>query len=277
MAPYFALALLGAESTGKSSLALQLKTCFELAGFSVFLQSELLRLWCEKNQSLPSQQDQHFILAEQIKAQNDWHLNARANFNDDCFIQNLSLTGLVKNQAPCIFISDTAALQTAAYSHYYFADNSLDESALIAHDFFDFSFLMGLDLPWQQDPLRTGSDSQMPVDSRLRQLLSRTNHNALFSTVYGHHQQRLMNAWTALQKHKCLAGLLPDWPDIIELANKNSSNVLLPLQTLLEPSLKIQNRNQDHLENGLRRWGHFCENCADGECEKKLFSQLKRN
>ena len=146
MAPYFALALLGAESTGKSSLALQLKACFVLAGFSVFLQSELLRLWCEKNQSLPSQQDQHFILAEQIKAQNDWHLNARANFKHDCFIQNLSLAGFVKNQAPCIFISDTAALQTAAYSHYYFADNSLDESALIAHDFFDFSFLMGLDL-----------------------------------------------------------------------------------------------------------------------------------
>jgi nicotinamide riboside kinase len=271
MAAYFAIALLGAESTGKTSLAQQLQSCFLLAGYRVFLQPELLRSWCEENQTTPNQQDQHFLLAQQIKTQTDWLKKIHLDLKN----QNSIFIGLPQNHLPLIFISDTTGLQTAAYSHYYFADISLDEQALIAQDFFNFSLLMGLDLPWQQDPLRTGPASQTAVDSRLRQLLSRIPRKESFSTVYGNQHQRLINAWTSIQKQKSFAGLLPDWSGMMKLAQANSQSI----DNLLDPCFKNTSRgavrNTQHLENGLKRWGHFCENCADADCEKKLFSLLK--
>lgn len=259
MQPYFAIAILGAESTGKSSLAEQLQTCFVSAGLNVILQTELLRSWCEKNQKTPQQQEQNLILDLQINSQNEWLR---------------SIQKLPKPSIPFIYISDTAALQTAAYSHYYFADSSLDNKAQVAHHFFNFTFLMGLDLPWQEDRLRTGVESQAPVDNSLRQLLQDAKFELPFSTIYGQNQQRLANAWLALQKQTDLKGILPD---------------LQLLQTQLQmhlptpPSARANSyfnsnsslRDIQHIENGMRRWGHYCDNCADGDCEKKLFQNLK--
>ena len=258
MQPYFAIAILGAESTGKSSLAQQLQVCFLNAGFNAVLQTELLRSWCEKNQQLPLQHQQNLILDLQIKSQNKWLQS----------IQNqTTLT------APFIYISDTAALQTAAYSHYYFEDFSLDEKAQAAHQFFNFTLLMGLDLPWQEDSLRTGVESQKPVDNCLRQLLQESKIELPFSTIYGQGQQRLGNAWLALQKQTALRGKLPDLHQLeLPMQSKSISSLTAPLTDF---NSKVATRNLYHLENGMKRWGHYCDNCADGECEKKLFQNLK--
>lgn len=264
MQPYFAIAILGAESTGKSSLAQQLQLCFLRAGLNVILQTELLRSWCEKNQKTPQQQEQNLILDLQINSQNEW-------------LQ--SIQKLPKPSTPFIYISDTAALQTAAYSHYYFADSSLDNKAQVAHHFFNFTFLMGLDLPWQEDSLRTGVESQQPVDNSLRQLLQDSRFQLPFSTIYGQDQQRLGNAWLALQKQTDLKGILPD---LQQLQMQIKLQTQLPVTTFAQSAKALANfnsnitsRNIKHLENGMKRWGHFCDNCADGDCEKKLFWNLK--
>lgn len=260
----FAIAIIGAESTGKSTLAQQLQLCFLGAGFNVVLQTELLRSWCDNNKKTPQQQEQKLILDLQINSQNEWHKAIQ---------KQPSLT------TPFIYISDTAALQTAAYSHYYFKDPSLDTTAQEAHRFFNFTLLMGLDLPWQDDSLRTGRESQKPVDNHLRQLLQESRFELPFSTTYGKDQQRLGNAWLALQKQTVLKGLLPD---LQQLHMQIQLQTQLPVppsaqsaKALANFNSNITSRNLNHLENGMKRWGHFCENCADGDCEKKLFQNLK--
>lgn len=259
MPHYFAIAILGSESTGKSSLAEQLQMCFLSAGFKVFLQTELLRSWCEKNQQLPLQHQQNLIIDLQIKSQNEWLESIQKQVNPT---------------SPFIYISDTAALQTAAYSHYYFTDPSLDNKAQVAHHFFNFTFLMGLDLPWQEDRLRTGVESQAPVDNSLRQLLQDAKFELPFSTIYGQNQQRLANAWLALQKQTALKGILPD---LQMLQTQLQMHLPTPPSATANSYFNSNSslRNIQHIENGMRRWGHYCDNCADGDCEKKLFQNLK--
>lgn len=285
MSQAYAIAIVGAESTGKTHLTLQLKKYLSLAGFDVTLQTEWLRTWCEKNQKIPDAQDQKQILELQVQSQNRWRESV--------------LTTKAKT-FHSIFISDTAALQTAAYSRYYFADFALDSLALEAHQIFDLTFLMGLDLTWQEDPLRTGSHSQKPVDHALRELLQSTPANLHFATVYGHGLERLQNVWWALKKQKFFSSRLLPLAELIELEAKTSNNALqfqarkstaavsyTVASSKVEQSIvnqevnylasppQLRLRHQEQLEKGKRAWTHFCENCADGECESKLFQQLK--
>lgn len=168
------IALLGAESTGKSSLSRALVQRLGAAGLDVVGIDEHLRGFCTAAGRTPRQDEQAGIAAEQQRrieraaAHHDW------------------------------VIADTTALQTAVYSELVFQDFSLGPAARAAQaEAVDFTLLTGLDLPWVADGLqRDGPQVRAPVDARLRAHLQAGG--LAHAVVYGQGAAREVAALGAL-------------------------------------------------------------------------------
>jgi nicotinamide riboside kinase len=167
------IAILGAESTGKSGLGKRLEQHFQALGKSVQHIPEHLRAWCERAKRTPRQGEQLAIATEQARR--------------------------IATASACdILLADTTALTVAVYSDLYFNDLALYDMALAAHQrTFDATLLMGLDLPWVADGmLRDGAHMREPVDTLLRTALARGG--IPFQVVYGTDESRLQNALRCL-------------------------------------------------------------------------------
>ncbi len=168
------IALVGAESTGKTTLAAALATRLEQdSGLRVAWVPEWLRLWCDENGRTPRQDEQQAILQMQHA-----HIAAAAASHD-------------------IVVCDTTALMTAVYSRIVFGDRSLDGQAAALHREMDLTLLTALDLPWVADGAqRDGPQVREPVDSALRDLLAA--HRLPWSVVAGSGLARLEQAVAAV-------------------------------------------------------------------------------
>lgn len=166
------IALLGAESTGKSDLGEQLERHFMAQGKSVQHIPEYLREWCDARQRTPRMDEQHGITTEQIR-----QINAAL---------------------PCDYlIADTTALMVAIYSDLLFDDTSLYDLAVHFQKSFDVTLLMGLDIPWIADGIqRDGAHMREPVDTKIRAALTRSGIH--FQVVYGLGENRLQHALQCL-------------------------------------------------------------------------------
>ena len=134
------IALLGAESTGKSHLATALAERLRSQGLSTVVVPEVLRGWCEREGRTPRAHEQAAIALEQAR-------------------QVLVCDGAD------VVIADTTPLMTAVYSHLLFADGSLYEFSLHHQRVYDATLVTGLDLPWMADGLmRDGPQVREPVD-----------------------------------------------------------------------------------------------------------------
>ncbi len=166
------IALLGAESTGKSDLGKLLTLHFLAQGKSVQHIPEYLRTWCDERQRTPRKEEQLSIATEQIR-----QINAAARCD--------------------YLIADTTPLMIATYSDLLFDDTSLYDLALQYQRSFDITLLMGLDIPWVADGIqRDGPHVREPVDSRIRAALARGGIN--YQVVYGSGVSRLQNALRCL-------------------------------------------------------------------------------
>jgi nicotinamide riboside kinase len=126
----FRVALLGAESSGKTTLATELTASLRELGYNAVMVPEYLRTWCVKNSRLPDFADQDVILAGQL----DLEDAAATQFD--------------------VLVCDPAAITTGFYSLEYFGSKAhLDRDLL---DRYDQVFLCDIDFPWQPDPLRDG-------------------------------------------------------------------------------------------------------------------------
>jgi nicotinamide riboside kinase len=173
------IAILGAESTGKSMLAAALDAHLSACGTRVYRVDEYLREWCETHQRTPRQDDQHQIAQTQM----------------------MRISAAPKTH---VLIADTTPLMTAVYSQLVFNDHSLDSLALEHHAMFDITLLTGLDIEWQSDGLqRDGAHVREPVDQKIRHQL--TQAHLPFQVVYGTGKQRLENALF------CIGKQAPDW------------------------------------------------------------------
>ena len=169
------IAIVGAESTGKSELTKQLEQYFQAQGKSVELIPEYLRTWCETENRTPRKDEQLAIATEQIRQIN-------SAFACD------------------VLLADTTALTVAVYSDLLFIDTSLYDLALAHQRSFDATLLMGLDLPWVPDGIqRDGAHMREPVDTALRDTLARGGIQ--FQIVYGTGESRLLNALRCLNSH----------------------------------------------------------------------------
>jgi nicotinamide riboside kinase len=163
----FVIALLGAESTGKTLLALALREALAQRGDErVAVVPEYLREFCDLHGRTPLQHEQAAIAQEQTR-----RIEAAAATHD-------------------IVIADTTALMIAVYSDLVFSDTSLYASSQQAHARCDLTLLTALDLPWQPDGLqRDGPHVREPVDARLRAALARAGCD--FGVIFGRDAARL--------------------------------------------------------------------------------------
>lgn len=182
MAAVQRIAILGAESTGKSWLAAQLAAALTAPGSTTQQQPvlvlEVLREWCERSGRTPLAHEQLAIAQEQAR-------------------QALAV------DASRTLIADTTPLMIAVYSHLLFNDRSLYPFALEHQRHYHLTLLTGLDLPWVADGLqREGPHVQGPVDELLRAAL--TGAGLAFQVVYGEGAERLGQALAVL-RHAGLA------------------------------------------------------------------------
>lgn len=175
------IAIVGAESTGKSTLAQDLALRLKAdTGLSCAYVGEQLRDWCERAARTPRADEQAAIAGAQAAA-----IDAAAATHD-------------------LVICDTTPLMTAIYSELLFADLSLHDSALAYQRHCALTLLTALDLPWVADGLqRDGPHVRQPVDRALRRALS--GAGLAWSVVAGSGPARLeaaLNAITPLLQHR---------------------------------------------------------------------------
>ncbi len=164
----FVIALLGAESTGKSTLAQALTETLRSRGVQATLVGEYLREFCEARGRTPTLAEQRHIADEQTRR-----------------IQAAGATAAV-------VVADTTALMTAVYNETVFDDRSLYPLVMGAQPA-DLHLLMALDLPWLADGIqRDGPHVRGPVDGLLRATLNRAGW--AYNVVSGQGRARLQNA-----------------------------------------------------------------------------------
>ncbi len=172
--PALRIAILGAESTGKTALAAALAPALaQHTGLRVTWVPELLREWCDNVGRTPLAHEQAAILRGQQE-----RIDAAAAAHE-------------------IVVCDTTPLMTAVYSRMVFSDLSLEARAVALHRGVALSLLTALDLPWVADGLqRDGPQVREPVDGLLRGLL--LQHRLPWALVSGTGAARLQSAIDAL-------------------------------------------------------------------------------
>jgi nicotinamide riboside kinase len=169
------IALVGAESTGKTRLALELTAHFQATGQDTQMIHEFLREWCEREQRTPQACEQRVIAQEQAR-----RINAFANTPG-------SYT-----------LADTTPLMIAVYSDLLFGDSSLYEFALQHQRDYDLTLLTGLDLPWVADGLqRDGPHVRPGVDRLVRRTLDQAG--IAYHVVHGQGAERLSRAMAIIE------------------------------------------------------------------------------
>ena len=167
------VALLGAESTGKTSLSQHITDALLTQGQMAVYVPEVLREWCQMNGRTPALHEQRQIAQQQAER----IFSIREGW----------------------VIADTTPLMTAVYSDYVFNDPSLYDEALELQAQFDLTLVMGLDVAWVPDGLqRDGEHVRQPVDHLIRQAMSK--RQLPFKVIYGQDQARLNAALLAISQ-----------------------------------------------------------------------------
>lgn len=173
--------LLGAESTGKTTIAQALA-----AQLSCPWVPEYLRRFCDSQQRTPRRDEQALILETQ-------HIHALAA--REC---------AARQGAPFVFC-DTAPLLSAIYSEDVFGDRSLLPRGRALHALYDLTLLCEADLGWVADGfVRDGPATQMRIHSALEAELSALAHrlgNQACTRISGSGGARIKAAVDALQRH----------------------------------------------------------------------------
>lgn len=170
------ITLLGAESTGKTSLAKALTARLVAQGEDAVMVPEWLRQFCDQHGRTPRIDEQAWIAEQQTAA-------IEKAASEHAWV-----------------LADTSALMTAVYSDMVFGDVGLYAAALQSHARADLTLLTALDVPWVSDGLqRDGPHVREPVDALIRQALM---HAGLpFVTIGGLGEARIEQAWSAVQHH----------------------------------------------------------------------------
>ena len=174
MAEALRIAIVGAESTGKTALACALAgRLAELTGRRCTWVGEWLRHWCEREGRTPRPDEQAAIAEHQHRL-----IDAAAAVHD-------------------LVVCDTTALMTAVYSGMLFDDHSLETFAIAQQRRCALTLLTALDIAWVADGLqRDGPQVRAPVDDRVRALL--IGHGLPWSLVSGQGAARLESAVDAV-------------------------------------------------------------------------------
>ena len=169
------IAIVGAESTGKTMLAQALvERIATLAPLRCAWVGEVLREWCDARGRTPRADEQAAIAAEQAR-----RIDRAAAAHD-------------------VVVCDTTPLMTAVYSAMLFDDASLVARAIEHQRRCELTLLTALDLPWIADGLqRDGPQVRAPVDARIRVLMR--SHALGWHLVSGSGNARVDTALAAIR------------------------------------------------------------------------------
>lgn len=264
------IALLGAESTGKSTLAAALHGHLQVAFTALPAPHDLplithipeyLRDWCMHHGRTPRANEQAHI----AHTQTQWLTDAAHQHSLHHWL-----------------IADTTPLMTAVYSDHYFGDPSLYALAQGFHEaprltgaepvqgsapdtqpchLPPLNLLMGLDLPWQADgSLRDGPGTQLAVDTLLRRQMDAWQ--LPYQTVYGTDSARVVAALQAIGGHLKRYAPADAWAVTMQTAIEKEAN----------NSINISGEQQKN-----RKYASACECCDDPASERQMFSRLLAN
>jgi nicotinamide riboside kinase len=168
------ITLLGAESTGKTTLARELARILASRGLDAVMVPEALRLFCDRLGRTPLPHEQAGIAAEQTR---------------------LIEAARAEHQ---LVLADTSALTIAVYSDYLFDDQSLYPQAERDHAQASMTLLTSLDLAWTADGIiRDGPHVREPVDALIRSALQRIGQP--YAIVAGQGVARIQHALSAIE------------------------------------------------------------------------------
>lgn len=171
----FVIGVLGAESSGKTQLALGLERRLRAEGIDAHAVAEHLREFCDRHARTPRRDEQRAIAAEQTR-----RIEAAAARH-------------------AVVVADTTALMTAIYSEIVFRDTTLYAEGEAAQRGCDLALVMALDLPWRADGLqRDGAHVREPVDALVRAALGRIGQP--FVVVAGTGPARVESALRAVRQ-----------------------------------------------------------------------------
>ena len=171
------IAIVGAESTGKSELARALADALALEfGLRVAVVGEYLREWCDEHGRTPRADEQAGIAEEHARR-----------------------IGAAAAQAGIdMVLCDTTPLMVAVYSDLLFDDCTLAPRVRECQEAMDLTLLTSLDLPWVADGLqRDGPHVRGPVDARVRASL--VDWNVPWSLVRGSGADRVGSGLDAVR------------------------------------------------------------------------------
>jgi len=146
------VAIVGAESTGKSALAHELAGALAREfGLRAGIVDEWLRDWCGIHGRTPRAEEQMDLAREHARRIEE--AAARPGLD--------------------VLLCDTTPLMVAVYSDLLFDDRSLEPLARDCQRTMDATLLTSLDLPWVADGhMRDGPHVRAPVDARVRARLA---------------------------------------------------------------------------------------------------------
>lgn len=173
--PARVIALLGAESTGKTDLARALAQQLQRLQPCTWV-PEYLREWCDAQGRTPEPQEQQHIAAEQQRR----------------------IEAALARSPDMLVVADTTPLMTAVYSQFVFDDRSLHAEALRwQREVVGLTLLTALDLPWLPDGLqRDGPQVREPVDALIRDALAEAG--IAYGVVHGEGAARVAAALRAV-------------------------------------------------------------------------------
>jgi NadR type nicotinamide-nucleotide adenylyltransferase len=161
------VAILGAESSGKSTLAAALA-----ARHDTLWVPEYLRQFVEERQRVPQESDQFFIATMQSRLED----------------KTAAMAG-----AGRLLFCDTTPLMTAVYSGYYFHGVDTGLAALAARHDYAWTLVTSPDTPWEADGLQRESEAvRQIVHQRLIAELAR--RGIAYALLHGELDQRLAQA-----------------------------------------------------------------------------------
>lgn len=166
------ICLIGAESTGKSTLAQSLA-----AHFSCPWVPEYLRAFCESRGRTPTCDEQSLIMETQV-------IHESAAVESARFVN-----------APYVFC-DTAPLLTAIYSEFVFGDQSLFPRARELHMRYALTLILEPDIAWVADEQRDGAHVRQPITDMITTELMALN--VPIAKISGHGPTRFASALSAI-------------------------------------------------------------------------------
>jgi nicotinamide riboside kinase len=167
------ITIVGAESTGKTTLAAELAAALAQKGLHVARIDEYLREFCLLHGRTPQVHEQAGIAQEQAR-----RIASAAATHD-------------------VVVADTSALMIAVYSDLIFGDTSLYAEAEAQQRLYQHTLLTALDLPWQADGhMRDGAHVREPVTALVRASLARAK--VPYAVVSGEGAQRVRSALAAV-------------------------------------------------------------------------------